>query len=369
LLDSPKLILPSSVSEERKLALEPKIITLADIIGEHELSPVIEQRGRELADILESHKEQVAGESGLVAIPKLRLQRLYGYLDKLFGRDSEEGSIHCKLMYGIVAYLAAELGIKGAGKLHRAGYAAVLHDIGKAALPATVMEAVEHGDDFTPQLRELMKVHVLTGYIIAEMATRNVPGLRGIASLILCHHEEFEGLGYVGLTGKGDKVPLGNEDEIPLVSMIISVVDSYLAVVRKRDYDPRSPPEATLQELLRGAYLPFNEDVLREFNKDKLEELKARYKEKYREGWETAYKGVLVTKLEGNTREGRRIPGGFRWNYQELILRGSVEELERAYTQVRLSRERKYYPIVVNTFIKLVREHPEILRKVVEQAQ
>jgi HD-GYP domain-containing protein (c-di-GMP phosphodiesterase class II) len=61
-----------------------------------------------------------------------------------------------------------------------------------------------------------------------------IPALSGIASLSVAHHEKHDGTGYPERL-KGE--------EIPLLSQIISVADTYDAITSTRAYRQGQPPE------------------------------------------------------------------------------------------------------------------------------
>jgi HD-GYP domain-containing protein (c-di-GMP phosphodiesterase class II) len=95
-----------------------------------------------------------------------------------------------------------------------------LHDIGKISVSNAILTKKELLTE--DEWREL-KRHPEVGYRIAHSS----PELIYIADYILCHHERWDGKGYPqGLKG----------DAIPLLSRIISVIDSYDAMINDRPY-------------------------------------------------------------------------------------------------------------------------------------
>ena len=70
------------------------------------------------------------------------------------------------------------------------------------------------------------------------------------------HHERYDGFGYPdGLKGK----------EIPLISRIIFVADSYDAMTSDRPYRAGMPKEVALEELLRCSGTQFDPTVVETF--------------------------------------------------------------------------------------------------------
>jgi len=314
------------------------------VLQESDLMVSIDKEAKQLETILKSGKR--------------RLELLYRSLDSLFGNDSEEGSQHSGRMYSLVTGVAADLGLRRNVDLKLAGYAAILHDIGKSALPHKIMEEIKKKSNYlNNDGYNLMKAHVLTGYMIAEKATRDIIDLRDMAHLILCHHEEMDGLGYLNLKA----------EEIPKISGIISVVDSYLAVVRKRSYDPATSHENAMNEIKRTSGLPFDVEISRQFNKTKLKNLREQYREVFEDLWKVEYKETLRRMLNRNTRHGVRLSDNLRKRYHKVIQSGSVRALERLYVDIRLSPEQQYSPKVVTAFIKYMDKNPKLVEMVGNQ--
>ena len=138
--------------------------------------------------------------------------------------------------------IAQQLGLEGAD-LDVVGQAALLHDIGKIAVPDAVL--LKEGS-LTAAEWVVMRSHPEEGARIIERLgylDDVVPGIR-------YHHERPDGRGYPdGLLG----------DEVPLTARIIHVADSLDAMTTKRLYrDGRSFEEA-LEEIRRGRGTDFCE--------------------------------------------------------------------------------------------------------------
>jgi putative nucleotidyltransferase with HDIG domain len=115
--------------------------------------------------------------------------------------------------------------------------AALLHDIGKFALPDRILKGdVELTEADWMEIRK----HPYEGARIVSQ----IDGYQPVGEVILAHHERPDGLGYPrGLQG----------DEIPMASRIISVADVYDVLTARDSYkDPVSPFEA-IAELRRVA--------------------------------------------------------------------------------------------------------------------
>jgi putative two-component system response regulator len=120
------------------------------------------------------------------------------------------------------------------------GHGATLHDVGKIAIPDSVL--LKPGSLDEREL-ELMKTHVRAG---ADMLSRSRSPLLQVAeSIALTHHEWWDGSGYIsGLRG----------DEIPLPGRIVAIADVFDALTHDRPYKRAQPLEMALEEIhaLRG---------------------------------------------------------------------------------------------------------------------
>lgn len=109
------------------------------------------------------------------------------------------------------------------------GEAAVLHDIGKLAIPDAILKKP---GPLTPEEFEIMKTHPVLGGQILSGSTD--PLLRLAHTVALRHHERWDGNGYPGKL-KGD--------ECPLAARIVGIVDVYDALSEKRVYKEPWPQE------------------------------------------------------------------------------------------------------------------------------
>ncbi|MEY2518022.1 MAG: hypothetical protein QOJ89_5386, partial [bacterium] len=127
--------------------------------------------------------------------------------------------------------------------------AAELHDIGKSAMPASILEKAGPLD-----AAELwfMQRHSEIGERIVAAA----PTLKATAPIVRAAHERPDGNGYP------DGLRL---EEIPISSRIIAVVDAYDAMTSDRPYQRAMPPDDALAELRRHAGTQFDPAVIEAF--------------------------------------------------------------------------------------------------------
>ena len=125
--------------------------------------------------------------------------------------------------------------------------AALLHDIGKVAIPSELLDSAAPLDD--AQIA-LLRMHVSIGAEILEHAS----GLETVGVLVGATHERYDGSGYP-MRLRGIDIPLG--------ARIIAVADVYDALTSNRPYrDPLTHDEATL-ELARVAGSQLDPAVVR----------------------------------------------------------------------------------------------------------
>ncbi|HTQ54771.1 MAG TPA: HD domain-containing phosphohydrolase [Bryobacteraceae bacterium] len=98
--------------------------------------------------------------------------------------------------------------------------AALLHDIGKLAVPEHI---ISKPGRLTPEEFEKMKIHPVVGAEILERVAFPYP----VAPIVRAHHENWDGTGYpYGLKG----------EEIPIGARILSAVDCLDALASDRQY-------------------------------------------------------------------------------------------------------------------------------------
>ncbi|MBI5648897.1 MAG: GAF domain-containing protein [Chloroflexi bacterium] len=131
---------------------------------------------------------------------------------------------HAQRLAEMSRAIGSALGLS-ARELEDLRYGATLHDIGKIGVPDAILQKP---NKLTREEWTLMRKHPVTG----EQILAPVPRLAGAARIVRHHHERFDGKGYPdGLRG----------EDIPLGARILTIVDSYSAIVDRRVYKkPRS---------------------------------------------------------------------------------------------------------------------------------
>jgi diguanylate cyclase (GGDEF)-like protein len=155
---------------------------------------------------------------------------------------------HATSVADLAAATATRLGLP-AEEVARTRIAAELHDIGKTAIPASILAKPGPLDDGE---WEFIKAHTLIGERILAAA----PALAQIAPIVRSSHERQDGRGYPdGLTAGA----------IPLGARIIAVVDAFDAMVTSRPYKAAVSPAEALAELHRCAGAQFDPVVVAAF--------------------------------------------------------------------------------------------------------
>src|SRR5580658_3044946 len=141
--------------------------------------------------------------------------------------------------------VAKELGVKGP-ELEALHAAALLHDIGKLAVPEHI---ISKPGRLSPEEFEKMKIHTLVGAEILERVRFPYP----VVPIVRAHHEKWDGSGYpMGLKGA----------EIPIGARILSAVDYLDALASDRQYRRALPLREVMQKLTAESGKSFDPKVV-----------------------------------------------------------------------------------------------------------
>lgn len=127
--------------------------------------------------------------------------------------------------------------------------AGLLHDIGKIGIPENILD--KPGKLSSEEFFE-MKRHPEIGHKILEVSDN----MKDIANIIMFHHEKWDGTGY----------PFGLQGEnIPFKSRMITIIDSYDAMVSDRSYRAGMSKEDAIAELERCVGTQFDPTLVNIF--------------------------------------------------------------------------------------------------------
>lgn len=135
------------------------------------------------------------------------------------------------------------------GEIERIRTASLLHDLGKLAIPD---EILSKPSGLNETEWRVVTEHPKIGQVVLEQAG----ALRDAATIVLHHHEWYDGRGYPhGLTGQ----------QIPVGARIVAVSDAYEAMVSGRPYRTAITHQRALDELRRHAGRQFDPEVVEQF--------------------------------------------------------------------------------------------------------
>jgi putative nucleotidyltransferase with HDIG domain len=165
--------------------------------------------------------------------------------------------------------------------------AAVLHDIGKLAVPESI---ISKPGKLTRSEFEKMKIHPVVGAEILERVEFPYP----VVPIVRSHHERWDGSGYpYGLRG----------EEIPIGARILSAVDCLDALASDRQYRRALPLDEAMARVASEAGTAFDPKV--------VEALQARYRELEARARETASPGQPALSVDIKITKGSAPAAGF----------------------------------------------------------
>jgi diguanylate cyclase (GGDEF)-like protein/putative nucleotidyltransferase with HDIG domain len=173
---------------------------------------------------LEAEKERVEVEKRHVEqIASLNMRTIEALALAIEAKDHTTHT-HLQRVRTYAVAVAAELNLP-ADEIEALRAAALLHDIGKLAVPEQI---INKPGKLTAEEFEKMKVHPLVGAEILERVAFPYP----VAPIVRSHHERWDGTGYPeGLSG----------EQIPMGARILAAVDCLDALASHRQYRPALP--------------------------------------------------------------------------------------------------------------------------------
>lgn len=166
--------------------------------------------------------------------------------------DAKDQTTHCHVrrVQVYAAGMGEVLGLSNA-EISALKAGALLHDIGKLAVPAHI---INKPGRLTPAEFDKMKIHTTVGAQILSRVEFPYP----VTPIVRHHHEQWDGLGYPdGLKGQ----------QIPITARIISVVDCFDSVREDRPFRRGMTRDEAIALLLRGSGSHFDPNVVELFIK------------------------------------------------------------------------------------------------------
>jgi HD-GYP domain-containing protein (c-di-GMP phosphodiesterase class II) len=169
-------------------------------------------------------------------------------LNQLLDLKDLNTGLHSTRLAEWAVRVARRLGI-AEENLYQYEVAALLHDIGKIGVPDAILKKPSR---LTDEERAIMNKHPEYSWSILRL----FPDLEEASLFALHHHESYDGSGYpAGLSG----------EEIPLGSRIVSIIDSFDAMISNRCYRKGLDREEAMRRLVAGSGTQFDPKVLQCF--------------------------------------------------------------------------------------------------------
>jgi hypothetical protein len=263
----PDVVLALDGSEERLragldplgLELGPPVVPVLDVVGPRDPFDAI--AARRLSAVVQLHalRDRAAELEGVIAAQAVSRRRendasqLDGLRRLALAAEYRDDNTHEHTQR--VGHLAALLA-RGAGLGDRmvrlVREAAPLHDLGKVAIPDSILLKPGRLSD---EEYEVVKTHALLGARVLAGAESEL--LEVAERIVRHHHERWDGAGYPdGLAG----------EDIPVVARITAVADVFDVLVHERPYKDSWSVEAAAEEIRKGAGTQFDPAVVEVFD-------------------------------------------------------------------------------------------------------
>ena len=167
-------------------------------------------------------------------------------LSDVLQADDEYTGAHSRSVVSLAIAVADEMGLD-ASKRQQVEFGALLHDVGKIAIPK---EMINKTGPLTDEEWVVVKTHTIEGQRMLDQ----VGGvLHEVGLIVRSSHERWDGTGYPdGLA----------DDEIPLAAAIVSCCDSFNAMTTDRPYRNALSSADALVELRANSGTQFNPVVV-----------------------------------------------------------------------------------------------------------
>jgi len=200
---------------------------------------VIFDRDQPIEEVIKQAEEKMYS-SKLMESKKTRID-IIEFLEKILWEKDYQTEAHVMRLKNLVSKFGRHMRLSKR-EIVELTQVAMLHDIGKISVPTEILKKC---GPLTEEEWSIMKKHSETGYRITQSSRE----LAHISEAILGHHEWWNGNGY----------PQGlKEEEIPLYSRIVSIVDSYDVMTHERPYKKAIHPYDAMAEINKCAGKQFD---------------------------------------------------------------------------------------------------------------
>ncbi|OGX27833.1 MAG: hypothetical protein A2879_05750 [Omnitrophica WOR_2 bacterium RIFCSPHIGHO2_01_FULL_49_10] len=178
---------------------------------------------------------------------QILLESIYAFAKAVETKDYYTGK-HSENMVWLAAEIAKRLRL-APKDIDSVQHAAILHDLGKIGIPDKILHKRK---PLTKREYERLKKHPQIG---AEII-RPIHFLHEAVSMVLYHHERFDGKGYLSRL-KGKDIPLG--------ARIIAIADAYQALISDRPYRKALSKAEAIKIIREGSGTHFDPGIVNIF--------------------------------------------------------------------------------------------------------
>lgn len=218
---------------------EIAVNTFVDILSKNRI-PMAKHLSKELCLKLQApaNKDEMTNES---------LYTVADVLTKLYNPMHSSGVIKNKVL--MAASLAKRFDLPKE-EIDNLKVAVLLYDIGNLMLPQDILQKAT---PLTDEERDKIKNHPI---IAAREILKPISYIQDVLPIIEHHHENWDGSGYPNKM---------SEDEIPLTSQIILIIDEYFALIEPRPYRAKLSSRDALEIIKSDAGKKWNNTLVKEF--------------------------------------------------------------------------------------------------------
>ncbi len=179
-------------------------------------------------------------------------QQVYDYIVSMISSevtiDSFENRTHRERVTEISVGIGEAMGLSK-DDLDALRWGSYLHDIGMVIVPLSI---IKKPAELTEEESKIVRKHPKFGYSMIK----DIELLNLASTVVLFHHERYDGRGYPNGLGK---------DDIPLLARIFAVADAYDSMTGYRDYRLSISHKEAVKELKRNSGTQFDPEVVETF--------------------------------------------------------------------------------------------------------